>query len=118
MRTADPVGGVVPGDPVQIVALVGAEAERAGEARQHLLARLRTALLLQPRVVVGGHRGQQGDLLPPQSGRPAARAGGQSDVGRLEGLAVAAEEVGEGGAVHPSIMRAAPPANQGSRIPR
>ncbi len=43
----------VPRDLEQVVAFVVGQPQRPGQGREHLLARLRAALLLEPRVVVG-----------------------------------------------------------------
>ena len=62
---------------------------------EHLLARVRAALLLDAAVVVGGHPGQGGDLLAAQPAGAAARATRHPDVLGLQRLAAGAEEVGE-----------------------
>lgn len=115
---AGPIRRRVPGQAEDVVALVGREPQRAGERLQHLGAGLRSPGLLEARVVVDRHSRQLRHLLAPQAGRAAAGAGWQSEIARLQLPAAAAQEVGELGAFHPSIMRAAAAASQGSPIPR
>jgi hypothetical protein len=79
-RGRHPGRGTPPGHPEQVVPLVAGQPQRPGQRGQHLLARLRAALLLQAGVVVRGHRRQRGDLLAAQSPGPAPRPGGQPDV--------------------------------------
>src|SRR3954468_20793946 len=113
----EPVGRVVTGDTVEVVAFIRGQAQRPCYRRQHLLARLRAAPLLQSRVVVGGHGGEQRDLLAAESGGATARAGRQADIRGMQRLAVATQEVGECSTVHVSIMTASERPNQGSPIP-
>ena len=89
----------------------------AGTAVSRLLGFLRTALLLQPRVVVDGHPGQLGHLLPAQSRGTAAGAGRGAHVGRVQTGPAAAQEVGEFGSVHPSSVRESARLIQGLPIP-
>jgi hypothetical protein len=112
------IGRAVVGEAEEVVALVVGEAQRPRDRREHRRAGLRAPLLLEARVVVDGHRREERDLLPPQPRRAAASSGGQAGVARLQCLPVTAEEVGECCAVHGSILRATPLANQGSPIPR
>ena len=56
-----------------VVAFVEVEPEAAGDRREHLLGRLRPPLLLEARVVVGGHAAQRGDLLASQPVRATPR---------------------------------------------
>ena len=70
-----PVGRGMPGHAEQVVALIGGQTQRAGEGGEHLRARLRTAPLLEPRVVIGRHRGQLRDLLATQPRGAPPRAG-------------------------------------------
>ena len=79
----------------QVVALVERQAQPAGQRAEHLLARVRAALLLDAAVVVGGHPGQGGDLLAAQPAGAPTRAARHPDVLGLERLAAGAEEVGE-----------------------
>jgi hypothetical protein len=69
---------------------------------------VRTALLLDPAVVVGGHAGQCGDLLATQPGGAAASRPRQSDILGLQRLAAGPEEVGEDGPVHLGLSFRAP----------
>jgi hypothetical protein len=85
----------VPGHLEQVVAFRPAQPQRPGQRREHLLARLRAALLFQPGVVVGRHHGQGGDLFPPQALGPPPHPRGQPDVPGAQRLAAAAQEVGE-----------------------
>jgi uncharacterized oxidoreductase len=98
--------GVAAGDQEQVVALVVAQPEGAGQRGQHLLARLRTALLFQARVVVGGHGGERRDLLASQARSPPARTRGQADVFRPELFPAAAQEGREFRTIHKSSMEA------------
>ena len=79
----------------QVVAFVERQPQPAGQRGEHLLARVRAALLLDAAVVVGGHPGQGGDLLAAQPAGAPARAARHPDVLGLERLAAGAEEVGE-----------------------
>jgi hypothetical protein len=83
----------MPGQLEEVVALVAGQPQRPGERAEHLLARLRTALLLKPRVVVGRHHGQRRDILAPQARGAAAGRRRNPDVGGLKRLAAAAQEV-------------------------
>jgi hypothetical protein len=56
----------VPGEGEQVLPLARVELQRSGQGGEHLLGRHRTALLLEPAVVVGRHAGQHRDLLAPQ----------------------------------------------------
>ena len=85
-------GRVVPGEPEEVVALVEREVQPLRDRRDHLLRGLRPALPLEPRVVVGRHVAERGDLLAPQPAGPAARPARQADVLGLQRLASATEE--------------------------
>ena len=106
----------MPGEPVEVIALVRGQPKRAGECTEHLGRGLRSAGLLEPGVVVDRHPGQVRDLLTPEPGRPAARTSRQPDVGRCQRLAAATEEVSELGSVHPSIMTAGSRLKQGPAV--
>ena len=114
-RGADVAGAVparrrdVAGELEEMVALVLREPQRAGDRGHHRLRRTRAAALLEPRVEVGRHARQRGDLLAPQSRGSPARAGAEADVLRPQRLTAAAQEVGESVAVHgfASIERSA-----------
>ena len=108
----------MPGHAEQVVALVGGQTQRAGEGGEHLRARLRTAPLLEPRVVIGRHRGQLRDLLATQPRGAPPRAGTEPDVGRLQRLPVPAQELRERIPIHVPILPCARGPNQGSSIPR
>ena len=84
------------GESVQMITFVQGQPQRSGQSGQHLLRRLWAALLLEPGVVVGRHRCQRSDFLPPQAGRPPPPTAGQSDVLGLQGIAMPAEEICQG----------------------
>ena len=71
-----------------------------GDRGDHLLRRLRARALLESRVVVGRHVAQRRDLLAAEAGRSAAAGRGQAHVLGLQGLAAAAEELGQLRSVH------------------
>jgi hypothetical protein len=96
---------VVPGDAEQVVALVQRQPQPAGDRGEHLLRRLRSAALLEPAVVVGGHAAQRRDLLPAQPAGAPARAPRQPDVLGLQGLTAGAQEVGQLDSVHVTEYR-------------
>jgi hypothetical protein len=56
-------GGVVTDEAEEVVAFVQCQAQRTGEGGSDLDGGLRTALLFEPGVVVGGHAGERGDLF-------------------------------------------------------
>ena len=58
------VGWVLSGEPEQVVALVEREVQPLRDRRDHLPGRLGSAFPLEPRVVVGRHVAERGDLLP------------------------------------------------------
>jgi len=90
----------VPGEPEQVVTFLKGEVQTAGDRGEHLLGRVRSALLLDPAVVVGGHTAQRRDLLAAQPARAPAGAAGKPDVLGLQGLAARAEEVSQLCPVH------------------
>ncbi len=94
-------GGDSPGEPEQVVALVGGEHQRPGQRGQHLPRRVRAAGLLQPDVVVDRHAGQLGHLLAAQPRRaPAPAPGrGQADLARAQPGSPGPQERGQLGAV-------------------
>ena len=101
----------------QVVSLVEIEPQRPSDRREHLLRRLRAALLLEPRVVVGRHVREQGDLLAPQSLRSSPRTGIESHVVGLQRLPAPAQEVSELSTIHrPGSIDAPGLPNQGSAI--
>src|SRR5690606_3326690 len=59
-------------EPVQQVAVLAVEAQRAGERGRHLRRRRRGAALLEPGEVVGGDAGEPGELLAAQARGAAA----------------------------------------------
>ena len=90
----------VAGEAVEVVALVGREAQRAGQRGGRRLRRPVAAALLQPRVEVGRHVRQPRDLLAAQAAGPAPLPGRQPDVVGGERRAAAAQEVRERVLVH------------------
>ena len=74
--------------------------QRAADRAEHRWRRLRRALLLKPRVVVGRHAGQQRDLFATQPLRAPSRSTGQPDILGLQGFAATAQEVGKELAIH------------------
>ena len=115
---ADAAGGrLVAGEVEEVVALVEGQAQRPRQRRDRRLRGSRAAPLLDPRVEVGRHVGELGDLLAAQAGGAAAAPGGQADVVGLQRFAAAAEEVGEVFAVHQSSMRPRPRRSQGRPVP-
>jgi hypothetical protein len=104
-------------EPVEVVAFVDRQAQRAGEGREHLLRRLRPASLLEAGVVVGRHPGEVGDLLSAQTGNAASGARAEPDVFRTQVLAPVLEEVGELFTVHAFHHRAVGPAEGGTASP-
>jgi hypothetical protein len=99
-RGRHPGRGTPPGHPEQVVPLVAGQPQCPGQRGEHLLARLRPALLLQPGVVVRGHRGERGDLLAPQAPGPAPRPGGQPDILGSQLLPAVPQEPGQCRSVH------------------
>lgn len=72
-------GGLLAGQPEEVFALVVVEEQGAGETVEHGCGRLE-ATLFQPCVVVGGDRGELGDLFTAQADDAAGpRRIGQSD---------------------------------------
>jgi hypothetical protein len=82
------------GEQEQVVAVLQREMQAAGDRGEHLLGRVRPALLLDARVVVGGHAAERRHLLAPQSTGTPALPAGQPDVLRLQRLASLPQEVG------------------------
>lgn len=109
---------VLAGQTEEVVAFVEGEPQPAGQRGQHLLRGVRSALLLQPCVVVGRHSGQRGDLLASQPTSPASGTNGQADVFGSERVAATAEEVSEVSTVQPPSMAGGSTTDQGTRIPR
>jgi hypothetical protein len=68
---------------VEMVALVVGEPQCAGECAENLHRGPRAPRLFETGVVVGGHPGEQGDLVATQAGSPAAGTGQQSHIGGL-----------------------------------
>jgi hypothetical protein len=65
----------------QVLVLVGAQAQDAGQRVHHGRARIGLLAALEPGVVVDADAGQDGDLLAPQArGAPDAHSGGEADV--------------------------------------
>src|SRR5690606_30585991 len=86
---------LVAGQAEQVVTLGPRQVQTLGDRGDHLLGRLRAALTLQPRVVVGRHVAQRCDLLASQAARAAATTPREAHVLRLQHLAAGAEERGE-----------------------
>ena len=105
---------VVPGEAEQVVALVERQVQPLRDRGDHLLRRLRPALPLQPRVVVGRHVAERGDLLAAQP----ARCGGAARAAVRRPRAAAppgdgAQELGQSG----SIDHGRPPVGAASCLP-
>ena len=83
-----------------MVALVLREPQRAGDRGDHRLGRPRAAALLEPRVEVGRHARQRGDLLAAQPGRSPSPPRGEADVLGPQRFAAPAQEVRESVSVH------------------
>ena len=104
-------------EPVQVVTLDGAQAQRAGERRDGLGRRAGAASLLEAGVEVRRHVGERGDLLATQAGGTAPTRRRQTDVVGLQRLAAPAEEIGETVAIHLRDMVAgAGRGSQGQRV--
>lgn len=69
-----PAGRAVPGEDVQVVALVRGQPQRAGQGAQQLGGRLRAAGLFEAHVVVRGHAGELRHLFPAEPRSAAPRA--------------------------------------------
>ena len=67
-----------PGEPVQVIALLAGQLQRAGERADDLRRGGRRAALLQPDDVVHGDARELGQVLPAKAGRPAGAARGQA----------------------------------------
>jgi len=93
VRGAQPRRCGVAGQPEQVIALVEGEPQGPRDRAEHLLRRLRAALLLQPRVVIRRHAGQRGDLLAAQAQSATAYPGAEPEVARLQALTALAQEV-------------------------
>lgn len=72
--------GVVADEDEEMIAFIQGQPQRPGERRGDLYGGLRSTLLLQPGVVVGGHAGELRDLLAAQPLRTPARPLDQPDV--------------------------------------
>jgi hypothetical protein len=99
-----------------MVALVLGQAERTREGAQHLGRWLRAPGLLETGVVVNRHARELGDLFAAQAGGATPGTDREAHVGGLEGFAAAAQEVGEGWAVHRSIITRKRKPKQGSTV--
>lgn len=76
------------------------ELQRAGEGVEDLVGHTGDVAFLQPRVVVGGHPGEQGHFLAAESGHAAAAAvHGHAGLLRAESGAPGGEEFPDLGAV-------------------
>src|ERR1700722_10210839 len=102
----------------EVVAVGTGEPGRPRGGGEHLLARLRAALLLQARVVVRRHDGEGGDFLAPQAGGPAPGTVRQADIRPPQRLTAAAQEVRESCSVHVSSIGRALAADPGTVGPR
>jgi len=95
--------------------LVAGQVQALGDGGDHLLRRLRAALLLEAGVVVGRHVTQGGDLLASEAAGPSALSAWQTDLLRLQGLPPSAEEVGQTVSIdHGPILARTGAPNQGS----
>src|SRR3989454_12626811 len=83
--------GLVSGKPEEVIALVMREAQRQRDRVDRLLGRAGAAALLESRVEVGGDVREGGDLFPPQTRGPSTPSQRESDVVRLERMAVTAQ---------------------------
>jgi hypothetical protein len=90
----------VTGEVEQVVPLGAGQVQALRDGGDHLLGRVRSALAFQPAVVVGGDVAEDGDLLPAQTGGPAALTARQADVLGLQRLAAAAQELGQPGSIN------------------
>ncbi len=85
----------------------GVSRSARASAADRLLRGPRAAPLLEPRVEVGRHVRERGDLLAAQARRRGGAPRREADVVGLQRLAAAAQEVGEAVAVHVPSMRSA-----------
>src|SRR6266699_2095457 len=92
--------GLVSGKPEEVIALVMREAQRQRDRVDRLLGRAGAAALLESRVEVGGDVREGGDLFPPQTRGPSTPSQRESDLVRLERMAVTAQKVRDGDSVH------------------
>ena len=89
-----------------MVAFVQGQPQRPGESRGDLDGGLRSPLLFQPGVVVGGHAGELRDLLAAQPLRTPARPLDQPDVAGTQRLTPVAQEFRQFLLVHAPILAA------------
>jgi hypothetical protein len=104
--------GVVADEDEEMVAFVEGQSQRPGESRGDLDGGLRSTLLFQPGVVVGGHAGELRDLLAAQPLRTPARPLDQPDVPGAQHLTPAAQELRQPLLVHAPILTASGPPTQ------
>lgn len=81
-------GWVVPGEAEQVVAFVEGQMQTLRDRGEHLLGRVRSALPLEPAVVVGGDVAERGDFFAAKTGGSAALPTREADVFRLERLSL------------------------------
>src|SRR6267378_5598934 len=92
--------GLVSGKPEEVIALVVREAQRQRDRVDRLRGRAGAAALLESRVEIGGDVREAGDLFPPQTRGPSTPSRRESDVVRLERMAVTAQKIRDGDSVH------------------
>jgi hypothetical protein len=90
----------VTAEPEQMIAFLQGETQATSERAEDLFRRARTGRLFETRVVVDRHVAEHGHLLPAQATGAAALPTGQSGVLGAQGLAPAAEVLGQARAVH------------------
>ncbi len=101
--------GVVADEDEEVVAFVQGQPQGPGESRGDLDGGLRSTLLFQPGVVVGGHAGELRDLLAAQPLRTPARPLDQPDVAGPQHLTPATQEIRQFLLVHAPILVASRP---------
>jgi hypothetical protein len=100
-----------------VVAFVVGQAKRERECGDGLLRRSGPTSLLEPRVEVGRHVRQAGDLFSTEPARSPASGSRQSDVAGLQCLAPSAQEVGDTVTVHCSNVTTHPGIQPGTGCP-
>lgn len=78
----------MPGEAEQVVAFVEGQMQTLRDRGDHLLGRVRSALPLEPAVVVGGDVAERGDFFAAKTGGSAALPTREADVFRLERLSL------------------------------
>lgn len=95
LRAGGPTRGIPgrAGERVHVDAGVGFEPQGAGDAVEDLVGGVPVAALFQTQVVLGADAGEEGDLLPAQTGHPSAVSGGQSHIPRAHLFAAGSQVV-------------------------